>query len=97
MRVKIVRNYKNLATEISNLIDILGHSKDSIAQKIGLSAADFATKRKRNNFSGDEAKKIVRLLGKQNVESYLMIKRMEARKDEPTVSPAEFKTQMGWK
>lgn len=54
MASEIIDNYKNLVARIGNLIEVAGHRNDYIAKKTGLSAAGFATKRKRSIFSIDE-------------------------------------------
>ncbi|MBD2755496.1 hypothetical protein [Spirosoma validum] len=97
MATEIVSNYKNLVAQIGMLIDIAGYRNDYVAKKIGLSSASFATKKKRQSFSVDEVEKIIQIIENEDVDDYLMVKIMESRKDEPTLSLAEFKTQMGWK
>jgi hypothetical protein len=97
MVTEIVRDYKNLLAHIGNLIDVAGYRNDYIARKIGLSAAGFATKKKRGTFSVDEVEKIIQIIENEDVDDYLMVKLMDSRKDEPTISLSEFKTQMGWK
>ncbi|MVM37800.1 hypothetical protein GO730_09710 [Spirosoma sp. HMF3257] len=97
MATEIVRNYKNLVAHIGNLIDVAGYRNDYVAKKIGISAVSFATKKKRNSFSVDEVEKIIQLIDNEDVDDYLMSKIMEDRADEPTISLADLKTQMGWK
>lgn len=96
MRVAIVRNYENLTIDLSDLIDAFGYSYNDLASQVGLSLADFITKIDRNSFSADELKTLVCLLGEENIESYLMIKIMDTRTGESTVSLVELKTQMRW-
>lgn len=97
MATEIVSNYKNLVAHIGSLIDVAGYRNDYIAKKIGISPVSFATKKKRNNFSVDEVEKIIQLIENEDVDDYLMAKIMEAHADEPTISLADLKTQMGWK
>ena len=97
MAAEIVRDYKNLVAHLGNLIDVAGYRNDYIAKKIGLSTAGFATKKKRGSFSVDEIEKIIQIIENEDVDDYLMVKIMDTRKDEPTISLSEFKTQMGWK
>ncbi|MVM30245.1 hypothetical protein GO755_09380 [Spirosoma sp. HMF4905] len=96
MATEIVSNYKNLVAHIGNLIDVAGYRNDYIAKKIGISPVSFATKKKRNNFSVDEVEKIIQLIENEDVDDYLMVKIMETRSEEPTISLSELKTQMGW-
>ncbi len=97
MAVEVVLNYKNLVAQISNLIDVAGYRNDYVAKKIGLSTTSFATKKKRGSFSVDEVEKIMQLIDNEDVDDYLMVTIMDARKDEPVLSLDEFKGQMGWK
>ena len=96
MASEIVGNYKNLVAHIGRLIEVAGYRNDYIAKKIGLSPAGFATKKKRSSFSVDEVEKIIQLIENEDVDDYLMVQLMDSRTDEPVVSYADLKTEMGW-
>lgn len=97
MATEIVNSYKNLINNIGQLIEVSGYRNDYIAQKIGLTPVNFATKKKRGTLSVDEVEQIISIIENEDVEDYIMIEIMKSRKDEPTISLEQLEKEMGWK
>ncbi|GLU53923.1 hypothetical protein [Dyadobacter frigoris] len=97
MATEIVNSYKNLVNNIGQLIEVSGYRNDYIAQKIGLTPVNFATKKKRGTLSVTEIEQIISIIENEDVEDYIMIEIMKSRKDEPTISLEQLEKEMGWK
>ena len=97
MATEIVNSYKNLINNIGQLIEVSGYRNDYIAQNIGLTPVNFATKKKRGTLSVDEVEQIISIIENEDVEDYIMIEIMKSRKDEPTISLEQLEKEMGWK
>jgi hypothetical protein len=96
MATEIVKNYKTLVDSLPELINVSGYRNDYIAQKIGLSPANFATKKKRGTLSLNEVEDILNIIENEDVENYIMLEIMRSRKDEPTISLEQLEKEMGW-
>ena len=97
MIVEIVSNYENLVGNIGKLIEVSGYRNDFIAKKLGITNVNFSAKKNRKTFSIEEVKKIVSIIDNEEVEDYLMISEMDARKDDETISHDDLYKRMGWK
>lgn len=94
---EIVNNYEDLVMNIGKLIEVSGYRNDYIAKKIGLSNVNFSAKKNRKTFTLEEVKKIVSIINNEDVNDYLMLRAMEARKNDETVSHDELYQSLGWK
>ena len=97
MVIEIVDNYENLLEKIGELIEVSGYRNDYIARKIGMTPANFSAKKSRKSFTLAEMKQIVEIIDNEDVSDYLMVKKMDARQDDETLSHDEFYREMGWK
>ena len=97
MIAEIVSNYENLVGNIGKLIEVSGYRNDFIAKKLGITNVNFSAKKNRKTFSIEEVKKIVSIIDNEEVEDYLMISEMDARKDDETISHDDLYKRMGWK
>ena len=97
MIVEIVSNYENLVGNIGKLIEVSGYRNDFIAKKLGITNVNFSAKKNRKTFSIEEVKKIVSIIDNEEVEDYLMLSEMDARKDDETISHDDLYKRMGWK
>jgi len=97
MIAEIVSNYENLVGNIGKLIEVSGYRNDFIAKKLGITNVNFSVKKNRKTFSIEEVKKIVSIIDNEEVEDYLMISEMDARKDDETISHDDLYKRMGWK
>jgi len=97
MIAEIVSNYENLVGNIRKLIEVSGYRNDFIAKKLGITNVNFSVKKNRKTFSIEEVKKIVSIIDNEEVEDYLMISEMDARKDDETISHDDLYKRMGWK
>lgn len=97
MIAEIVSNYENLVGNIRKLIEVSGYRNDFIAKKLGITNVNFSAKKNRKTFSIEEVKKIVSIIDNEEVEDYLMISEMDARKDDETISHDDLYKRMGWK
>lgn len=97
MTLEIVSDYKNLISNINQLIDISGYRNDYIAKKIGLLPQTFSVKKKRKSFSVEEVGKIMEVIDNEEVEEFVMLEVLRSRKGDDNLSNHEFKTLMGWK
>lgn len=96
MATEIVTNYKNLLSNIGRLIEVSGYRNDYIAQKIGLTPVNFATKKKRGTLSVDEVEQIISIIENEDVENYIMLEIMRSRQDESSMSLEQLEKEMGW-
>ena len=74
-----------------------GYRNDFIAKKLGITNVNFSAKKNRKTFSIEEVKKIVSIIDNEEVEDYLMISEMDAKKDDETISHDDLYKRMGWK
>ncbi|KAA0992588.1 hypothetical protein [Dyadobacter aurulentus] len=82
---------------IGKLIEVSGYRNDYISKKIGLSNVNFSAKKNRKTFTLEEVKKIVGIINNEDVNDYLMLRAMEARQDDETLSHDELYKSLGWK
>lgn len=94
---EIVNNYEDLVMNIGKLIEVSGYRNDYISKKIGLSNVNFSAKKNRKTFTLEEVKKIVGIINNEDVNDYLMLRAMEARQDDETLSHDELYKSLGWK
>ena len=97
MIAEIVSNYENLVGNIGKLLEVSGYRNDFIAKKLGITNVNFSAKKNRKTFSIEEVKKIVSIIDNEEVEDYLMLSKMDARKDDETISHDDLYKRMGWK
>lgn len=92
--MNIISNYRTLKNQIPSLIEISGYKNEYIAEKIGISAAAFAAKKKRNSWNETEVEKIIETLTTPNedVEEYMLLQLMKARENEERLSVQELKS-----
>ena len=74
-----------------------GYRNDFIAKRLGITNVNFSAKKNRKTFSIEEVKKIVSIIDNEEVEDYLMLSEMDARKDDETISHDDLYKRMGWK
>lgn len=96
MATEIVSNYKAIVNNIGQLIDVSGYRNDYIAQKIGLTPVNFATKKKRGTLSVDEIANILNIIENEDVDNFIMLEIMRSRKNEPSITLEELEKEMGW-
>jgi hypothetical protein len=94
---EIVNNYEQLVMNIGKLIEVSGYRNDYIARKLGLTNVNFSAKKNRKTFTLEEVKKIVNIINNEDVNEYLMLREMEARKTDENMSHDELYKEMGWK
>ena len=97
MIAEIVSNYENLVGNIGKLIEVSDYRNDFIAKKLGITNVNFSAKKNRKTFSIEEVKKIVSIIDNEEVEDYLMISEMDAKKDDENISHDDLYKRMGWK
>ena len=95
--LSIVTNYKMLLSSISELIDVSGYKNEYLAKKLEMRPANFSAKKQRASWTPDEVEKILTYAMNEDVEDYLLLKEMESREGEETMTYAELKKEMGWK
>jgi len=76
---------------------VSGYRNDFIAKKLGITNVNFSAKKNRKTFSIEEVKKIVSIIDNEEVEDYLMLSEMDARKDDEAISHDDLYKRMGWK
>jgi hypothetical protein len=96
MASEIASNYKAVVNSISDIIQASGYRNDYIAQKIGLTPANFTLKKKRGTLSVNEVESILRIIENEDVEDFIMMEIMRARQDEPTITLEQLEKEMGW-
>ena len=74
-----------------------GYRNDFIAKRLGITNVNFSAKKNCKTFSIEEVKKIVSIIDNEEVEDYLMLSEMDARKDDETISHDDLYKRMGWK
>ncbi len=97
--IQIVENYIKVKKAIPELIDLSGFRNDFIAKKMGMKSANFSIKKQRGSWSDVEVNELLEIITKpsEDVEDYLLLLDMRAKKDEETLTLQEFKEQMGWR
>ncbi len=95
----VFQEYNAIKENISQIIYMSGYRNDYVAKKIGLTAQNFAVKKKRGNWSSDELEKIIKVITNPNedVENALMLELMRSRKNDEKVPLSELKKEFGWK
>ena len=96
MATEIVSMYKTIVNNIGQLIDVSGYRNDYIAQKIGLTPVNFATKKKRGTLSVTEVENILHIIENEDVDNYIMLEVMRSRKDEPAISLEQLEKELEW-
>jgi len=76
---------------------VSGYRNDFIAKRLGITNVNFSAKKNCKTFSIEEVKKIVSIIDNEEVEDYLMLSEMDARKDDETISHDDLYKRMGWK
>jgi predicted transcriptional regulator len=97
MTAEIISNYKNLASNISQLIEVSGYRNDFIAKKIGILPQTFSVKKGRKSFTVDEIEKIINVIDNEEVEDYMLLEIMRSRKNEENLTKDEFNALLGRK
>ncbi len=97
MVIEIVDRYEVLLNEIGQLIEISGYRNDYIARKIGMTPVNFSAKKNRRSFNLNEIRQIVEVIDNEDVADYLMVKEMDGRQNDETITHDEFYREMGWK
>jgi hypothetical protein len=98
MNIAAINNYKNLVEEMPNIIELSGYKNEYIARKIEMKPQYFSVKKQRNSFNLVEVEKILSVIFNQDVEDYILLLEMRSRKNDETVTLAEYKKEIGsWK
>jgi hypothetical protein len=93
---EVVNQYEYIVMNIGKLIEVSGYRNDYIARKLGLTTVNFSAKKNRRTFTLEEVKKIAAIIDNEDVQDFLMLQEMEARRDDETVSHDELFKEMGW-
>lgn len=95
----IFQEYNAIKDNIASILKASGYRNEYVARKIGLSPANFATKKQRGNWTEKELAKIVEVITEPNedAEDAIMVEVMRSRKDDPIVSMEEMRKELGWK
>jgi hypothetical protein len=81
-----------------NIIELSGYKNEYIARKIEMKPQYFSVKKQRNSFNLVEVEKILSVIFNQDVEDYILLLEMRSRKNDETVTLAEYKKEIGsWK
>jgi hypothetical protein len=94
---EIVNNYDRLVMNIGQIIEVSGYRSDYLAKKLGLTNVNFSAKKNRKTFTIEEIKKIASIVDNEDVNDFLMMQEMEARKEDETLGHDELYQLMGWK
>ena len=88
--LEVTGDYMQVKNSISKIIDATGYKHDFIARKLDMPISTYYFKRRTKTFAENEVMKIIEMLEdeKYNAEEWEII---QSRKDEETVSSAEFK------
>ena len=98
MVVEIANNYKTLLQLLPELINVSGYRNDYLSKKMGLSPATFSAKKQRGTWSPDDVLQLMKIIGNEDVEDYLMLQLIRAAKDDETISADEFRAEIKkWK
>jgi len=98
MNIAAINNYKTLVEEIPNIIELSGYKNDYIARKIDMKPQYFSVKKQKNTFNLVEVEKILAVIFNEDVEDYILLLELRSRKNDDTVTLAEYKKQMdSWK
>lgn len=97
--LQTIVEYQKIKESIPALLDVSGYRNDFIAKKIGMKPTYFSVKKQRGNWTDKDVQNILTALTEHNeeVENYLLLEQMRLRKNEETLTLAEFKKEMGWK
>jgi len=95
----VFKEYSAIKDNIASILKASGYRNEYVARKIGLSAANFATKKQRGNWTEKELEKIVEVITEPNedAEDAIILEIMRSRKDEPVVPINEMRKELGWK
>ena len=98
MQLQTVLDYKALISHIADIIEVSGYRNDYIAKKLGMKAQNFSVKKQRASWKPDEIEKLFIVIENEDVEDYLLILEMRSRKNEETITLAEYKKELAaWK
>ena len=64
----IIEQYEQLQKHFGEILDMSGYRLDHLAAKIGIPKGNFYMKKKRGTFSHDEMKKLLKLIGTDEME-----------------------------
>lgn len=96
----VFQEYSAIKDNIASILKASGYKNEYVAKKIGLSPANFATKKQRGNWTEKELGKIVEVITEPNedAEDAIMVEIMRARKNDETISFDEYKKEIArWK
>lgn len=96
MHVAIVKEYKNLLSNLAKIIDISGYRNDYIAQKMGIKPPNFAVKKKKGTWDIDEVEKLLEIIDNEDVQQFFEIQKIKAAETRNALSAEEFEKQMKW-
>ena len=98
MNISVINNYKKLVDEIPKIIDLSGYKNEYIARKMEMKPQFFSVKKNRNTFDIKQVEKILSIIFNEDVEDYLMLIEMQNRKNDETLTLAEYKKEIAtWK
>jgi uncharacterized protein YjcR len=95
MLVEIVKDYYTVVESIPKLIDASGFRNDFLAEKLGIKAQTFSSKKTNQRWSKDELLKLFNFLDTDDVEDTYMVELMKSRENDETISVEEFKRNIG--
>lgn len=98
MNISAITNYKNIVEEMPRIIDLSGYKNEYIARKMEMKPQFFSVKKQRNTFDLAQVEKILSIIFNQDVEDYLLLIELRSRKNDETVTLAEYKKELAtWK
>ena len=98
MNISIINNYRKLVDEMPKIIELSGYKNEYIARKMEMKPQFFSVKKNRNTFDVEQVEKILSIIFNEDVEDYLMLIEMQNRKNDETLTLAEYKKEIArWK
>jgi hypothetical protein len=98
MNISAINNYKNIVVEMPKIIELSGYKNEYIARKMEMKPQFFSVKKQRNTFDLVQVEKILSIIFNQDVEDYLLLIELRTRKNDETVTLAEYKKEIAsWK
>lgn len=67
----IIEQYEQLKKHFGEILDRSGYRLDHLAEKIGVPKGNFYMKKKRGSFNHEEMKKLLKLIGTDEMEDEL--------------------------
>jgi hypothetical protein len=98
MNISAINNYKNIVLEIPKIIELSGYKNEYIARKMEMKPQFFSAKKQKNSFNVEQVEKLLSIIFNADVEDYLLLIELRSRKNDETVTLAEYKKEIAsWK